>query len=169
MPPDIAVNTADEAWQPLPPRAQRLFALTDALVLAPMGAAGGWFLADVGEVLLPQPPLAGLLAGLVLGFIAGLLSGRHRFRHTRWRLDANGFTVARGRWWRRETLVPATRVQHLDLKHGPLERHWGLATLVIHTAGTRDNAVSLSGLAQAEAERLRETLARQPEDDDGAV
>lgn len=166
MPPDTAVDAADEAWQPLPPRAQRLFALTDALVLAPMGAVGGWFLADVGEVLLP-PQLA--LAGLVLGLIAGLLSGRHRFRHTRWRLDADGFAVARGRWWRRETLVPATRVQHLDLRHGPLERHWGLATLVIHTAGTRDNAVSLGGLEQAEAERLRESLARQPGDDDGAV
>ena len=36
-----------------------------------------------------------------------------------------------------------------------------LATLVVHTAGTRLNAVSVSGLDQRDAERLRERLAHQ--------
>ena len=51
--------------------------------------------------------------------------------------------------------------QHLDLKRGPLERAFGLATLVIHTAGTRMAAVSVSGLRGEDAERLRDRLARQ--------
>jgi membrane protein YdbS with pleckstrin-like domain len=62
--------------------------------------------------------------------------------------------------------VPASRVQHLDLKRGPLQRRYGLATLVIHTAGTRHSAVAVSGLDAADAERLRDRLAHQVDDDD---
>ena len=45
---------------------------------------------------------------------------------------------------------------------------FGLATLVIHTAGTRLNAVAVRGLGVAEAERLRDALARVTADDDDA-
>ena len=83
--------------------------------------------------------------------------------------DGDGFALARGHWWRLETRVPASRVQHLDLKHGPLERRWRLATLVIHTAGSKMSAVSVSGLDAADAERLRDRLARQLDHDDDAL
>ena len=62
-------------------------------------------------------------------------------------------------------------MQHLDLKRGPLERSHRLASLVLHTAGTRLSAVSISGLDDADAERLREHFSRQidrQEDDDHA-
>ena len=72
----------------------------------------------------------------------------------------------RGRIFFRETRVPASRVQHLDLKHGPLERRWKLATLVIHTAGSKMSAVSVTGLDAEDAEALRDRLARQLDDDD---
>jgi membrane protein YdbS with pleckstrin-like domain len=62
--------------------------------------------------------------------------------------------------------VPGSRVQHLDIRRGPLERHFRLATLVIHTAGTRHSEVSVSGLDNGDAERLRDHLARQTDDDD---
>ena len=62
--------------------------------------------------------------------------------------------------------MPASRVQHLDLRHGPLERRWNLATLVIHTAGSKMSAVSISGLDADDAERLRDHLARQIDLDD---
>ena len=68
--------------------------------------------------------------------------------------------------WFRETRVPASRVQHLDLKHGPLERRWKLATLVIHTAGSKMSAVSVSGLDADDAETLRDRLAQQLDHDD---
>jgi len=56
-------------------------------------------------------------------------------------------------------------VQHLDLKRGPLQRRYGLATLVIHTAGTRHSVVSIGGLDADDAERLRDQLAHQVDDD----
>ena len=81
----------------------------------------------------------------------------------------DGFALQRGRWWQTESHVPISRVQHLDLKRGPLERAFKLATLVIHTAGTRMAAVSVAGLRGEDAEHLRDRLARQLDHDDDAL
>ena len=97
-------------------------------------------------------------------------SGRARSQQ-RSALPGNGFAVRRGRLWQWETRVPSSRVQHLDLKRGPLERAHNLASLVLHTAGTRLSAVSISGLDDADAERLRDHFSRQIDrqaDDDHA-
>jgi len=153
-------------WQPLPPRARSLFRVTDALLLAVLlGFAGALSASVLDFDRAAALGFAGILAGLGLG----LATGGYRHRRTQWMLDAEGFAVARGRWWRRETRVPATRVQHLDLKHGPLERRWRLATLVVHTAGSKFGAVSLSGLDAGDAETLRDRLARQLDIDDDAL
>lgn len=99
----------------------------------------------------------GVVAIAALGAAGGWL-GRARWRRTRWRLDAQGFHVRRGWLWRTEILVPRTRVQHLDIQRGPLERHFGLATLIVHTAGSQTAALQQSGLADADAVALRDAL-----------
>jgi membrane protein YdbS with pleckstrin-like domain len=82
-------------------------------------------------------------------------------------LDDDGLRVRRGHYWRRETLVPRARVQHLDIERGPIERHFGLATLVVHTAGTRLSALRQPGFDEHDAEALRQALVpRTREHDD---
>src|SRR5690606_242251 len=119
-------------------------------------------------LLLPRPlpalPLA--MLSLVLLPAWGLWLGERRHRHARWLLDDTGFGHRRGRMWRVETRVPRTRVQHVDLKRGPVERRFRLATLVVHTAGTRDSAVAVAGLDEEDAARLRDRLAQQVDADD---
>ena len=165
---DTAAATAAPrpGWQLLPPRARTLFMLTDALVLAVIAAFASWIFSAAIDL---ASPWRFALLGLVLGGLIGVITGTRRQRRTQWLLDGDGFALARGHWWRRETRVPASRVQHLDLKHGPLERRWKLATLVIHTAGSKMSAVSVSGLDAADAERLRDRLARQLDHDDDAL
>lgn len=157
--------TLEAGWQPLPPRARAMLLITHGL---------GWGLLLIPALLvaaqLPRPlpaiPLA--VAAIVLLPAIGLLLAARRYRYTRWLLDETGFGYRRGRLWRTETRVPLSRVQHVDLKHGPVERRFRLATLVVHTAGTRDSAVSVAGLDADEAVRLRDTLALQVDDDDDA-
>ena len=60
--------------------------------------------------------------------------------------------------WRSVVSVPQTRVQHTDVSQGPLERALGLATLIIHTAGTQNASVSLGGLRREDAQRIRDYL-----------
>ena len=153
-----------DAWQPLPRRACTLYVLGGlwwALPVAGM-ALVGTLLADVESM-----RVAGFTAaGILLGAAIGAWRGQRRWRRTSWLLDDAGFNLRRGQWWRSETRVPQSRVQHLDVRRGPLQRRFGLSTLVIHTAGTRYSAVTVDGLDAADAERLRDALARQDEDDD---
>jgi membrane protein YdbS with pleckstrin-like domain len=66
--------------------------------------------------------------------------------------------VVRGLMWRKDTVVPFGRVQHIDVERGPIERRYGLATLVVHTAGTHNASVSLPGIGEDDALRMREAI-----------
>jgi membrane protein YdbS with pleckstrin-like domain len=149
-------------WQPLPARARRLFVVNGLAFALPFALVPA-VLAGVFEL---AAPWRFALAGALFGAAFGAWLGNKHWKHTYWRLDGDGFNLRRGRLWRSETRVPASRVQHLDLKRGPLQRRYDLATLVIHTAGTRHSAVSVSGLDAADAERLRDQLAHPVDDDD---
>lgn len=85
--------------------------------------------------------------------------------HTRYGLDAGGLVIQRGVYWRTVTHVPRSRVQHTDVSQGPLERQYGLGTLVVYTAGTTHARVSLPGLAHDVASALRDDLRPERHDD----
>ncbi|MET0808656.1 MAG: PH domain-containing protein [Pseudoxanthomonas sp.] len=150
-------------WQHLPGRGTKLAAFGGGLAVAVPATLASGVLATATHLV--SPWLAGPLCGL-LGAAFGAWLGAKRHRRTLWKLDEDGFALQRGRWWQTESRVPISRVQHLDLKRGPLERAFGLATLVVHTAGTRMAAVSVAGLDGDDAERLRDRLARQLDHDD---
>ena len=163
MPP-IDQPGSEPVWQPLPPRSRALFLLGTMPTFALPAAIAGYWLGSRGFGVFG--PLAGAVAGLLLGALFGAWLGLKQYRYTFWRLDEEGLAVRRGRLWQSETRVPATRVQHLDIKRGPLQRGRDLATLVVHTAGTRHSAVTLPNLDATDAERLRDRLAVQTDHDD---
>jgi uncharacterized protein len=154
---DLAQWPGDAPWQALPPSALGAFRLGSSIGFGIVGLVVGpaWWQLALG--------LGAPVAFLALGFWQAGLA----YRYTRWQLDDDGLRVRRGRFWRSEVLVPRARVQHLDIERGPVERRFGLATLVVHTAGTRMNAVRQPGFDEASASRLRDALVpRQREHDD---
>lgn len=158
-----------DEWQRLPARARRVFLYVALLVAIPPTLVASLTLYEnLSHRTWAWPAIGGLwIAAFGLAFWVA----HKRYYHTYWKLDADGFAVRRGRLWQWETRVPTSRVQHLDLKRGPLERAHRLASLVLHTAGTRLSAVSISGLDDGDAERLRDHFSRQidrQEDDDHA-
>ncbi len=90
-----------------------------------------------------------------------------RYRHTFYRVFPAGLEIRRGVIWRVVIHVPKTRVQHTDVNQGPIERAFGLATLIIYTAGTEHASVALIGLERDTAFRIRDHLI--PKDADDAV
>lgn len=80
------------------------------------------------------------------------------YRHTTYRVDAGGIEIRRGVVFRRVINVPRTRIQHTDVSQGPLERRFGLGSLIVHTAGTSYARVELSGLEHGLALRIRDFL-----------
>ena len=164
--PADAPPAQDAEWQPLPARGAKLAAVGSGFWLGLASAVAFFVLARIAN--LDASWLLAAVGGVLgAGFAAWLAVKRHR--RTLWKLDDAGFALQRGRWWQTESHVPISRVQHLDLKRGPLERAFTLATLVIHTAGTRMAAVSVSGLDGGDAERLRDRLARQLDHHDDAL
>lgn len=87
------------------------------------------------------------------------------YRSWRWRIDAKVLELRHGRLIERTRLIPLARLQHVDLERGPLERMHGLASLVIHTAGTHAASTTIPGLEAEAAARLRDHLVEIGGDD----
>ena len=167
--PPAPVWEVPTGWQRLPRRAFGVFVVASLVTsLVP----GGILHLVLRRTFIHQHDqrVAAIAIGWGLMLLGALWIAFRRYRYTFWRLDSDGFAVRRGRLWLWETQVPTSRVQHLDIKRGPLERMQRLASLVLHTAGTRLGGVHVSGLDEGVAERLREhfshEIERQASDDD---
>ena len=157
----LPAQPVEGGWQSLPAIAARLATLGGGgwgLLVGFGVAATAWTLqsrlSSLDGVAAMAIPVSVAVACALLG--AGL--GYRRWKFSRWMLDDTGLHVQRGRYWRKEILVPRSRVQHLDIERGPIERHFGLATLIVHTAGTRHHALRQSGFHDADAVSLRDAL-----------
>jgi len=106
----------------------------------------------------PLPFGAALAVGVVLILIGIWRMPARRYAAWGYRMEEDELAVRHGLLIRALSLVPFGRVQHIDLAQGPLERAFGLATLVLNTAGTRGSAIRLPGLAQADAEQIRDHI-----------
>ena len=89
----------------------------------------------------------------------------YEYRYTSYVLDADGIEIRSGVIWRSIANVPRSRVQHIDVSQGPLERSYGLGRLVIFTAGTHHSRVELPGLDYTVAINLRNHLLPRGADD----
>lgn len=149
-------NSAD--WRALAPAAR----ITRSIA----GAITGLILSTPVAIIatLPLRPLGvaarliAIVCVVVAGAAIGVWIGRLRWKRTRWKLDEIGLHVRRGLIWRTEVLIPRSRVQHLDIERGPIERQFAVATLVVHTAGTQTHALRQSGLDAQDAVALRDAL-----------
>ena len=81
-----------------------------------------------------------------------------RYHARGYQMGADRLRVVRGLIFRSDTVVPFGRVQHIDVHQGPVERGYGLATLVLHTAGNHNASVALPGLGHDDAMAMREEI-----------
>ena len=147
----------------LDPRVIPMQRVTGAIVSAVLAAVTG-----VGALSAWVANGASLLGLLLIGMLWLLFNGASvwhfqrwpaiAYRHTRYRVDERGLEIRRGVIWRGVTNVPRSRVQHTDVAQGPLDRRYGLGTLVVHTAGTDHAKVMLEGLDHGVALEIREHL-----------
>ncbi len=157
-----AQSIADGVEQRLDPRVVDLRRLRNTIGAAIVGATLCGFAIGVW-VAIGRWAAGLLLVPLWLG-----LSGATAWQLRRWpriayayasyRLDDLGIEIRKGVYFRRITNVPRSRVQHTDVSQGPLERRFGLSTLVMHTAGTTNAKVRLAGLDHETARRIRAHL-----------
>lgn len=73
-------------------------------------------------------------------------------------LREHDFVLKTGVFWRKITVVPFNRIQHIELHKGPLERKFNLATIKLYTAGGSGADLAVGGLEEPRAEQLRQFM-----------
>jgi uncharacterized protein len=143
-----------------------LWRLTAALGMTPVVIGGGvatQFLLRVEQTpawvdLLPLF-LAILVGVLMVGAVPPL-----RWRMWRYEIRPDEIDLQRGIWWIERTLVPLARIQHVDTRQGPLQRRFGLSTVVFYTAAGSNQIPELSTPVAAEVrDRIAELTGEQDE------
>lgn len=105
-------------------------------------------------------PLSGVLP-VVIGLIglSGITVAPNRiYKRLGYALDDRLLRTVRGWLFHTDTVVPFVRVQHIDVTRGPLDKMFGTATLVVHTAGTHNSIVTLPGLSPERAAEIRDAI-----------
>ena len=156
----------DEPAERLDPRAITLWRITGTLNMLPLLVGAGFAgsaLARFGGAspfLGMLPVLAVLvLAGVVVGMVPGL-----RWRRWRYEIRPDEVDLQRGVFWISRTLVPLARIQHVDTRQGPLQRRFGLSTVVFYTAAGPNQIPELSTSVAADVrDRIAELTREQDE------
>lgn len=155
-PPGKLTDPAAAPLRPLDPGAVTLWRLTTL-------GRGAVFVAVAiaAEILLDIPFRSGAIAATVgIGVLAiAVILPPIRYGAWRFVLREEHVYLRRGVLFRTTSIVPHARIQHVDTRHGPIDRWLGLASLVIYTAGTRGAIVTIPALEAGEAENLRDHLA----------
>lgn len=114
----------------------------------------------VNAVLLDETPFGGVLPAAIaaIGLSTVTVAPNRTYRRLRYRLTERILQVVRGWLFHTDTVVPLVRVQHLDVVRGPLDKMFGTASLVVHTAGTHNSIVTLPGLAPERAIDIRNII-----------
>jgi membrane protein YdbS with pleckstrin-like domain len=112
--------------------------------------------AVAGSVAFHRPLLA--LPVFTIGILVVLIVPKRRYARLRYGLSSRVLQVVRGWLFHTDTVVPLVRVQHLDVTRGPLDKLFGTANLVLHTAGTHNSIVAVPGLAPERAAEIRDII-----------
>lgn len=143
----------DRELTPLDPAYRTVLRIEGVLVSLPLAIAG--VVLSVSDVV--PSWLIGLLLLALVAVLVLLLPGK-RYRSRGYDMATDRLRVVKGVMFHSDSVVPFSRVQHLDVEQNPIERFFGIARLILHTAGTHNSSVVLPGLPYETAVQLRETI-----------
>jgi len=157
-----AVAPLPEPRRRLAPSARRLWRTSAALAVAPVVIA-----AIVAPRVLAAGALvsgAALTGALALAVVAVVVVPELLWRRWRYEIGLNEIDIRHGSLAIKRTLVPISRIQHVETRRGPLQRAFGLATVIFHTAAGGSEIPQLtSAEATAVGDRVA-ALTRAPDD-----
>lgn len=105
-----------------------------------------------------QDPLApALIVVSVVGLFI-IIFGYFSDRAMGYQVRELDITLYKGVFFKKIVTQPFLRLQHIELKRGPIERKIGLATIQVFSAGGSQHTFSLPGLSLEQATSLRQYI-----------
>ena len=97
----------------------------------------------------------------VIGVALAIFWPPLRYRSWAFRPREADLYVRRGVLTRTVSIIPHHRIQHVDTRRDLLERWFGLARVIVYTAGIRGAEITIPGIPVEEADKLRDQLAER--------
>jgi uncharacterized protein len=97
-------------------------------------------------------------AGIILGvnLIETVVGPAWRYRFWRYEIREDEVDLQHGWLVQKRQLIPMSRIQHVDTRRGPLQRRFGLSSVVFYTAA---GSMEIPALSQAVAASVRDRIA----------
>jgi membrane protein YdbS with pleckstrin-like domain len=136
------------------------------LLLVTSGVFVLWVVATVNEPLVGVVLAPLVFVALVTVAVLGHVALRLRYDTTWYVMSERSIRMRRGIWVIREATITFENVQNVEFKQGPLQRHFGVANLMVQTAGgggakTEPGQANLhEGLIEGvgDAQRIRDVI-----------
>jgi membrane protein YdbS with pleckstrin-like domain len=152
----MTVDVIPAQLQPVEPSYRNALRVQAAIFWVPV-----FLVALVVDRLLLSETRIGSLLPVVVGLVAisGMTIAPDRiYRRLGYAIDGRLLRTVRGWLFHTDTVVPFVRVQHIDVTRGPVDKMFGTASLVVHTAGTHNSLVVLPGLSPERAAEIRDSI-----------
>lgn len=109
-----------------------------------------------------------LIPGILLSVHLIFLKPGLEYRQWLYKITDRFVDYTHGIFFTKRTIIPISRIQHLDIRQGPIQKRLGLANVVIFTAGqSHEIEAVLSSEAQSMVDSINLLILK--DDNNGAV
>lgn len=106
-----------------------------------------------------------VIPALIIYFLISIILPKLRWQRWSYEIDNESIDMLRGFVFKKRTVVPINRVQHVDTNQGPIYRKYDLSSIKISTAATTHEIPALDEETATEVRNTISRLVRQVKDD----
>jgi membrane protein YdbS with pleckstrin-like domain len=126
---------------------------------------GGLFLLNY-FVQLPDLAFYLILGFLIVIFAFSFIEIEKGFPRRKFGIRENDIIFQHGYFVFKQTILPYKRIQHVEIKQGPLFKVFKIFTLKVFTAGSSSGDLSIAGLNKDDASKLKAQILKAADLDD---
>lgn len=130
--------------------------------------AGAYSLVFIFSDLRHEVPIVSyVIAAIILfWFLLSMFLVAKQYKVEGYALRERDILHKKGIIFHKHVSIPFNRVQHCEVKQGPIERIFGLKTIEIFTAGGQSSDLSISGLKDTDAQLMKEFIINKTVEDE---